>query len=226
MKLALLASGGKDSIWAAHLAIDMGHTISCMVNVIPSTEESYMYHHQNLHLLPLTARTMNMPLIISNARNDSEKEELNALKRALQVLDVDGVCTGAVASEYQRSRIQWVCDALNLKFLSPLWHSDSEETLREMVNKMDIMVVGVAADGLEREWLGRTLDRYAIEQLLELSESHKIHPMGEGGEYETFVLDAPLFEERFIVDDGDVVWNSGFSAGVYTIKEAHLEPKC
>ncbi|KIH43807.1 hypothetical protein ANCDUO_26181, partial [Ancylostoma duodenale] len=41
-----------------------------------------------------------------------------------------------------------------------------------------------------------TLDR--------LHSQYGVHPCGEGGEYETFVLDCPLFHKRILVEDSEV----------------------
>jgi diphthine-ammonia ligase len=55
----------------------------------------------------------------------------------------------------------------------------------------DIRIIRVAAGGLDESWLGRRLDRGALADLETLQESHGVHPLGEGGEFETLVVDGP-----------------------------------
>jgi len=52
---------------------------------------------------------------------------------------------------------------------------------------------------LGADWLGRELDERATEQLVALSQEKGINPSGEGGEYETLVLDSPLHRRRMRV---------------------------
>ena len=68
------------------------------------------------------------------------------------------------------------------------------ETL--LADRYEVVVTAVAADGLDVEWLGRVLDRAAVDDLLVLANRHGLNPAGEGGELETLVLDAPLFHKR------------------------------
>ena len=48
MKLACLFSGGKDSIYAIHLAKQQGHDVVCLLSVFPKSEESHLLHYPNL----------------------------------------------------------------------------------------------------------------------------------------------------------------------------------
>jgi uncharacterized protein (TIGR00290 family) len=99
-------------------------------------------------------------------------------------------------SVYQASRIQKICDKLNLKCVNPLWHKDEIKYLNELLkNNFKIIITAVAAYPLDKTWLGREIDKKFIEEVKELKEKYKIHPAGEGGEFETFVLNCPLFSK-------------------------------
>jgi diphthamide synthase (EF-2-diphthine--ammonia ligase) len=58
------------------------------------------------------------------------------------------------------------------------------------------VVVAVMAEGLGPEWLGRSLDASAVEDLLELQRRTGVSPSGEGGEYESLVVDSPIHSRR------------------------------
>ncbi|MEM3004240.1 MAG: diphthine--ammonia ligase, partial [Candidatus Bathyarchaeia archaeon] len=123
---------------------------------------------------------------------------------------------GAIASQYQKRRIEDVANRLGLRCLTPLWGMDQMRLLREQVESgLEAMVVAVAALGLDQRWLGRTLDRDAVEELGRLHVRYGLNPSGEGGEYETFVVDSELFRRRIVVSDFRMVWSGD---------RGHLEP--
>jgi len=84
-------------------------------------------------------------------------------------------------------------------------------------------MVHVAANGLDKSWLGRRIDEVAAVELAKLSEKYGINVCGEGGEYESLVVDAPWFKEKLVIDDAEVVWEG--TSGTYAVKGAHLAPK-
>ncbi|MCG7848828.1 MAG: diphthine--ammonia ligase, partial [ANME-2 cluster archaeon] len=195
MRLAALTSGGKDSIFAIHLAQLDGHEVTHLVTIKPDRDDSYMFHSINIHIVDMISRACSIPLVVESSSGEKE-EELADLERALGALDVDGVVVGAIESVYQGSRVHRICDDLGLEVVEPLWHRDPEQLLKDMVRVMDIRIVQVAAMGLDEKWLGRVIDSAAIDELLEVSHRYRIHVCGEGGEYETLVLDAPFFTSR------------------------------
>lgn len=62
---------------------------------------------------------------------------LNEVKR--QIPSVTAVCSGAIASDYQRLRVESVCSRLGLVSLAYLWKQDQSLLLQEMVNKILIV---------------------------------------------------------------------------------------
>ena len=221
MKLAALISGGKDSMLALHKAAE-NDEIACLVGVIPENPESYMYHTPNLHLLDAIAKCLDLPLHKVTTAGEEEKE-VDDLIEGLENLDVDGLVIGGVESEYQKKRFERVCSALNIKMIAPLWHVDVLEMMKEVVEKFDCVIVKVSAMGLTEDWLGRKIDLECLKDLMELNKKYGIHLAGEGGEYETLVLDAPLYKKRIVVEDFDVNWKN--YNGVFEIKRFRLEDK-
>lgn len=205
MRLACLFSGGKDSTYAAHLMESAGHEVVCLVSVVPSDPHSWLFHTLNLEHLPDMAAAMGKDLIAVPSGGD-EGEDLEAMKAALSNLDVEGVVTGAIASDYQWDRINGACHELGLKVFSPLWRKDQPTILRDMLQAgMRIMVVGVYTEGMGADWLGRTLDHQAFEEIEALARKG-MNASGEGGEYETLVLDSPMHLSPLGVEDVSVVF--------------------
>jgi len=222
MKLAALTSGGKDSIYAIQLAIREGHEITDLVTIEPDRDDSYMFHSANIHIVDLISRSSGIPLTTRTTRGEKEKE-LEDLEMALRHLDVEGVVVGAIESEYQASRVRRICNTLGIKMVAPLWHIEPELLLRDMIRVMDIMIVHVSAMGLDEEWLGRTIDGTAIDALIDLNRRYGIHICGEGGEYETLTLDAPLYRSRIGILDAEIIWEG--DRGIYQVKDARLTGK-
>jgi ABC transporter with metal-binding/Fe-S-binding domain ATP-binding protein len=168
---------------------------------------------------------MDIKQLVRETEGDKEKE-LSDLRSALYEIrnEIDGVVTGAIASNYQRSRVDRVCGELGLHHFAPLWGKDEEEVLIDEVNSgLDIIFTGVYAEGLDENWLGRRIDRNCIDDLKKLNRKYGIHLTGEGGCYETLVLDCPLFRKRIQIRESRKIWER--SSGYLKVDRAMLVTK-
>ncbi|MEE9612131.1 MAG: TIGR00289 family protein [Desulfatiglandales bacterium] len=224
IRAGVLASGGKDSLYALYVASQNPDIdVTCMMTALPERKDSYMFHHPNAQLTSLQAEAMDIPLITKKTPGVKE-EELFDLKAMIESADVDAVITGALASEYQRKRIEDICGGLGLNCISPLWARDPMELWEEeLALGFEIIVTSVSAEGLDEKWLGRQVDRGTLEELSALSKKHRFHAGFEGGEAETFVLDMPLFKKKIKVLEASVEWDG--VRGVYSIQKAKLIQK-
>ena len=199
MKLASLFSGGKDSVYSAHLAKQEGNELACLITIHSENPDSFMFHTPSIEKTKAQAKVMEIPLITAKTKGNKEEELKDlekAIKEAKKTYKIKGITTGAIHSEYQASRIQKICDKLKIKCINPLWHKDETEYLKELIkNKFKVIITGVAAYPLDETWLGREIDNSFITDVKELKSRYKIHPAGEGGEFETFVLNCPLFKK-------------------------------
>jgi diphthine-ammonia ligase len=223
MRLVGLLSGGKDSVYAARLTQLEGHTLSYLVSLRSKNPNSYMFHTVNIDLARLQAEAWGIEYQETVTEGQKE-EELADLKKALSELDIDGVITGAIASNYQRERIDKIAKDLGLIHLSPIWGRNREELLGEMMGSgMEIIFSEVAAHGLDKTWLGKSLDPERVSKLKNLSEKFGVDMCGEGGEYESLVVDAPWFSKRIEILEAESTWDS--VSGRYNIQEAKLVGK-
>ncbi|MBU2617091.1 MAG: TIGR00289 family protein [Euryarchaeota archaeon] len=222
MKLAALVSGGKDSTFAMYKALQAGHEVIDLITIKSQNPNSYMYHTPNIHLTELFSKASGIPLLVEESSGEKERE-LEDLERALRKVDVGGVVVGAIESEYQASRVERICKSLGLDVYAPLWHQDSEVLLREMVQVLDIRITHVAAFGFDKSWLGRKMDEKTIEDLKVLSKRYGIHISGEGGEYESVVLNAPFFAKKIELVKTEKIWCEDH--GTLEILEAMLRNK-
>jgi len=220
MRLASLLSGGKDSVYSIQLAMESGHEVTHAVTVFPERDDSYMFHVPNLWLTRLQADAMGVEFV-AWASSGVKEDEVEDLRDALRTVDVEGVVLGAIASNYQRSRVSGVCGQLGLNVFAPLWGIEGGTHLDRLVDiGYRVMIVGVYADGMGPEWLGRIIDEDAIADLRELNRTRGVGISFEGGEAETLVLDCPIFSRRLSVVRAEVSWEG--PRGEYLIHEASL----
>ncbi|MCL5876655.1 MAG: diphthine--ammonia ligase [Candidatus Bathyarchaeota archaeon] len=226
MRLGVLFSGGKDSTLALHLAAEK-ETVACLITVVSKNKESFMFHTPNIDVSGLQAEALGLPLVRVETEGQKEEELADlecAIAEAKSRFGIEGVVTGAVESVYQASRVQRICNRLDLWQFNPLWKTDQKALLETLVaKKYQVIISGVFAYPLDEKWLGKQIDPVVIARLVELQGKYAISPSGEGGEIETTVLDAPLFRQKIEVTDAAVQWSG--SSGVYVIKEARLVPK-
>lgn len=223
MRVAALVTGGKDSALALHRALKQGYEVKHLVTMFPLREDSWMFHFPNIRLADLFAEAAGLPLV--KAETSGVKEtELEDLKRLLATLDVEGVVSGATSSHYQKKRIDRICRELNLKSIVPLWQENPIKLLKEIIDlNFDAVIVGVYALGFDQSWLGRRIDLKTLNDLVGLNEKYKVSLVGEGGEYETLVLDAPFFKRRIRLLQTERVWED--HSGYLLVKKAELVGK-
>lgn len=221
--MASLYSGGKDSTFSAYLMEQHGHRVDVLVNVQPRDPHSWVFHTPNLGLMPLMAEAMGKELVVRESSGE-EGDDLRALRDALEHLDVEGVVTGAIASDYQWDRINHVCEGIGLKVFSPLWRKDQGLLMSELVDAgIKAIIVSASAEGLGADWLGRAIDHAAVDELRVLASRYGMNLAGEGGEYETLTLDSPLHRKAIRIVEKEI--KEVRDGGSLKVTRAELEDK-
>ncbi len=224
MTVTALVSGGKDSIYAAYLADTQGRTVDELVVLRPDDPESMMFHTPNLELVRLQAEAWGKGFRSVPVTGRDEAAELAALETA--IAGASGwVVAGAILSSYQWARLLRIAGRVARPVFTPLWRKDPGRVVREEIAAgLDIRFVQLAAESLGPELLGARLD---LERLAELERRSEIvratNVAGEGGEYETAVVDAPFFRARIVFDRSERA--VGPSSSRLEVLEAHLETK-
>uniref|UniRef100_A0A6M2E9K7 Diphthine--ammonia ligase n=1 Tax=Populus davidiana TaxID=266767 RepID=A0A6M2E9K7_9ROSI len=250
MKVVALVSGGKDSCYAMMKCIQYGHEIVALANLMPADDsvdelDSFMYQTVGHQIIVSYAECMGLPLFRRRIQGSTRHQTLNykttpgdevedmfvllnEVKR--QIPSITAVSSGAIASDYQRLRVESVCSRLGLVSLAYLWKQDQSLLLQEMItNGILAITVKVAAIGLDpAKHLGKEI-AFLTAHLHKLKELYGINVCGEGGEYETLTLDCPLFvNARIVLDEFQTVLHSPgsiASVGVIHPLAFHLENK-
>jgi ABC transporter with metal-binding/Fe-S-binding domain ATP-binding protein len=204
MRMLSLFSGGKDSLYAAYLAIKEGHEVVYLLSLESKRDDSYMFHVPNISLTSFQADAMGIPLIRKSVKGEKEKEVIelqNIIGDFVKNKEIDGIITGAIESNYQRERIQKIADHYGIFHYAPLWKTEVNEYMESLINNgFKILIVSISALGLDESYLGKVIDREILEKLRVLNKKYGVHIAGEGGEYETFVIDAPIFKKKLVIE--------------------------
>jgi ABC transporter with metal-binding/Fe-S-binding domain ATP-binding protein len=191
MKAIVLFSGGKDSVFAAHIAKMSGFEVELLS--IQTYENSTLYHYPNTSWCKLQAKALGLPIKIIKSKQKNEEHELEKTKEAIKKMKADCIITGVIESEYQKQRIDKIAYELGIKNFSFLWKK-GERLLKEQAEYLEPYIVSVSAEGLDSKFLMKKFDLKFLSEIKNLRIP--INPHLEGGEGETFVIDAPLFSKK------------------------------
>ncbi len=219
---ACLFSGGKDSTLALHKVHEQGKDVELLITMVSENDFSYMFHKPNINLSSIQAEALGIRQVMYKTKGEKE-EELEDIEKSLKENGVTELVTGAVASVYQKERIEKICDKLSIKAISPIWHIDPAIELSELAEKYNVIISQVAAEGFDESFLGARIDTNMIKKLSKINEKYRINMLFEGGEAESFVLDAPLFKKSIEVLKSRITWSG--PVGRYIIDEARLKDK-
>ncbi len=225
MKCLALLSGGKDSVAAIDVANQHGWEVVAALRLLPAEDDAWMFHTPNLGVVEGIAEALGIPLLSAATRPDPEQEVEDlesAIAQAKESHGIEAIISGALASDYQKTRIDRIGHRLGLKTFAPLWHKNRRSYLDGLFAAgYDIRFSRVAADGLTEDWAGGALNPDAVSKMEAMSSRPDI--AGEGGEFETLVLDAPSFRRRIVVDEYRV--DASASRATWHVTKWHLENK-
>jgi ABC transporter with metal-binding/Fe-S-binding domain ATP-binding protein len=225
MRVLALLSGGKDSVCAVETARGSGWDVVAALALHPAEDDAWMFHTPNLSVVRGVAQCLGLPLLETPVRAgaEAELEDLEAaLRTARDRFALDGILSGAIASEYQRTRLDAIGHRLGLKTFAPLWHKEPALYVGSLTGPgWDVRFSRVAADGFDASWAGARLDKAAVQRIQAMRS--RPHLAGEGGEFETLVLDAPCYSSRLVVDAAAVRREGG--RATWDVTAWHVEPK-
>ncbi|MEM2954714.1 MAG: diphthine--ammonia ligase, partial [Candidatus Nanoarchaeia archaeon] len=179
----------------------------------------------SLKLLKIQAKALALPLIVQKSKSIKEKE-LDDLEKLLRKVKhkVNYIVSGGVASRYQYERVKVLIEKLGFKLFCPLWQIKAENIWQECLkNNFKIILTKICCEGINKEWLGKVIDKEKLEKLKSLSKKYGFSLEFEGGDAETSVLFMPLFSKE--IEIKSEIKSEGNYRHFLMIKETKLKNK-
>jgi ABC transporter with metal-binding/Fe-S-binding domain ATP-binding protein len=198
-----------------------GWSLEVMITVKITGDDSMMFQLQNTEIAEYQAKSIGVEWLKVNS-SGIENDEIDELENAIREFEgtLDAIVVGALRSDYQKTRIERMCERLNLISFCPLWHHSPTEHMNSLIEHgFDVRIVSVSSEGLDQRWLGEKITRESLKELSTLSKKFRFNLDGEGGEFETITLDAPHFKKT-IICEGEKTWNG--VRGVWDITKIQL----
>lgn len=207
-KTAVSWSSGKDSCLALYRILQENKNVACLVSMVSEKDERNHAHGIRLEILKLQAEALGIPLVLVDSAGDYESSLIKALTQLKEQHGIEEIIFGSLYAEEDRKWNEEAAYKSGLKPLFPVWipSEESSKLLEEFISLGFSAVVCRASEKhFDQTWAGRLLDWSFFEEI----QQRDVCPMGELGEYHTFVLDGPIFEKRVSLIESGVVLNSG-----------------
>ncbi len=225
MKVSCLVSGGKDSIFALWCALHQFDVVS-LINIQTISSDSFLFHIPNTKYVSLMAKMLNLDLIEVKINSSDVNQEISTLTQIFTESETEAIITGGIHSEFQRYKFNLAAQKAGVRCFNPLWRLKPKILMEELLkNNFHVILVSVSAMGFGKDLLGKKLTLENLNTLRKLHQVSELALTGEGGEYESFVLDAPFFPSKILVNEARIHWNEFREEGFYEILDAELVPK-
>jgi len=234
MKVAIHWSGGKECCLAYQKVLSQGHEVKYLLSYMYA--EPYIFH--SFKIMELQSKTLGTPLMKVKIRKAYE-DILAILARITKEEGIEGVVVGDIkgagCAQIHQTYYDTMCEQLGLKLMMPNENpsKDTYDVLKEEVNTGIRPIMNCINLGfINKEWLGRELNKNSIKELKELADKQGIDVCSEDGQgYHTMVVDSSLFKERVEIakfkkkdrKEKTKAWKRNWL--YMDIKEANLKPK-
>jgi uncharacterized protein (TIGR00290 family) len=209
MKVIASWSGGKDSCLASYLAMNQGHQVEYLLNFLSKEYKRCCFHGLEPHLINLQASLIGIPLIqkeVSPDMGEYEREFKQAVAD-IKTSEIEGMVFGDVYLEEHKTWVDRVCRDLEIQPIEPLWGMAPNQVVRKFIDLgFKAIVVSCKADLFDKEFIGRVMDKNVLEELTRKN----ICSCGENGEFQTFVIDGPIFKKRIEITKSQTILREGF----------------
>lgn len=211
MKVAVMFSGGKDSTYAIDYAMSKGWEISYLLSVKPTRTDCFLFHFATVEHTPILAKMLNIKHhLISCDVADAEKEAALVRDFVLKQPKVDAVILGGTGLQLtQIKSIQKALLPAGIEVFAAHAGLEHDDVMREMLKKgYKFMITQIASDGLGEKDLGLVLTPENIDDFFKRARKYGFHPGGEGGYFDSFVIEAPILPNRIEIQKSHKVIES------------------
>lgn len=204
-RYALSWSGGKDCMMVFHQLKQQQIEIACLITTAPIETGRTFGHDEKVELIEAQSKMLGLPVHFIRCRYDHYTEDfIKDLRLLKESFGLDGIAYGDI---YTDAHFEWgenTAAAASLEALFPL-RAEPDQASRMLKEFIDTdykaMIIRTRKGMIDRHYLGRTLDASFMAEVVQTG----CCPMGENGEFHTFVYDGPLFQKPIPVRVGDVI---------------------
>lgn len=194
MRTVLSFSGGKDSVLALYRLQQQKIPVVCLITTVWKNNGKTVAHDERTDRIEEQAARLGLPVewIVTDFENYTTdfQQKLNHLKDMYQL---EAVAFGDIYLEGHREWGENLAEATGLEALYPLWTAKEKaiDLLHQFVDAgFKSVIIKIDEKKLPSEWLGREIDESFIQDIVKFD----VCPLGESGEYHTFVYDGPNFK--------------------------------
>jgi diphthine-ammonia ligase len=204
-RIALSWSGGKDCCMALNTLIQQGFEVVCLVTTVPKEHGRTFGHGERTEMITLQGESLSIPVYFIECSYENYTDQfIKSVQTLKSQYKLMGIAYGDLYLDEHQEWGEKVALAAGVEAMYPLWMK-KEDALQSLENFVysgyEAVVVRVREDVLDETWLGRMID----ESFLQDVQKTTICPMGESGEYHTFVFDGPLFSKRIQLEFGELI---------------------
>jgi len=205
MNVALMYSGGKDSTFALEFIKSKGWNLKYLLSVKPTRTDCFLFHYATVEHTPKIAKMLNFPHHLISCDIADPKGEANLIKEFVEKNKVEALILGGTGlQETQIRSLQEAMLPLGVEVFAAHAGEDHGEVFKQMLdNGYEILISQVASDGLMK-WLGKILTKDNFNELAKDSFKYGFHVGFEGGYADTFILNCPLFTQKFVIEEMEI----------------------
>ena len=216
MDVAILYSGGKDSTIAIEHSLNKGYNIKYLLSVKPTRTDCFLFHYATVEHTKELAKILGLRhILISCDVADPAKEAELVKDVVLKEEKIDALTLGGIGLQLtQIGSLQKALIPSGIEVFAAHAGQDHDQIIKDMIDRgYEIIITQIASDGL-KNWIGKSLNKENFHSFVKDSIKYGYHIGGEGGYYDSLVVDGPIFNQKLGVLSSRKVMESEYNGYV------------